>query len=126
MPLPAGHLVSLGFATVQLLRPDVAEVSIAHGIEFDGAMVDRLYDWLRQHTPPERRLLINKANDYSYSFEAQHKLVQQSDVEQIAVLVRHQQSRDAIEMLRELAPRPVKLQVFMERADALRWLGLEG
>jgi hypothetical protein len=66
---------NLDFARIVLLRDDIAEMIVNQNVEMDSAMIDAYHAFLVGHLRAPFSLLINKINTYSYTFEAQRKLV---------------------------------------------------
>jgi len=113
----------LGFGKIILLEDDLAEVIINQGIDLTEAMVDEYHDFLRSHLQAPFSLLINKINDYSYTFAAQEKLAAIPEIHAMAV-VSYKQATQRVTQLLTTIPREVEwnLQMFPERDLALAWL----
>lgn len=77
----------LSFATVNLLSDCIVEIIIADGVEVSMEMLDEFDDFLSQHLSAHFALLINKVNNYSYTFEAKMTMASHENLIAIAVIV---------------------------------------
>ncbi|NQZ12162.1 MAG: hypothetical protein HRT35_33845 [Algicola sp.] len=113
----------LGFALIYLLDDNLAEVIINEGVEMDITAVEQYHDWIDQHMNDPCFLLVNKINQYTYTFDAQRHLIQLDKVKAIAVVcyspIAEKASRFVVDM-----PRKIKWQfdTFDNRKAALQWL----
>lgn len=113
----------LSFGTVTLLRPDLAEVIVNEGVEMDMDMVDEYHVFLSEFVAEPCGILINKKNQYSYTFEAQLAISNLEKIEAMAVLAYSEAARVATETLMKLPTHQHwNLKIFSDRAAALRWL----
>lgn len=113
----------LSFGKIILLEDNLAEVIIDDGVEIDIKMVDEYHNFLLEHLSAPFTLLINKLNQYSYTFEAQKNIATIPEVKAMAVVAYDQQSEVAQLSLNEV-PRKVtwNLKIFPQRDIALNWL----
>jgi hypothetical protein len=117
---------NLDFARIVLLRDDIAEVIVNQNVEMDSAMIDAYHAFLVGHLRAPFSLLINKINTYSYTFEAQRKLVAIPEINAMAAVVYSQTSQLATEALaRQQRGRTWNLRIFYNREEALAWLEAE-
>lgn len=114
----------LGFATIELLDEETAELIVNDGIEMSARMVDTLHSWLLARTPESRKLLVNRINTYSYSSDARLKLTSFQRIAATAIVVPSASSRTAIASLKSIAPADLKriVSTFDNREEALEWL----
>lgn len=116
----------LSFGTVTLLRPDLAEVIVNEGIELDMDMVDEYHMFLSEFLKDPCGTLINKKNQYAYTFEAQLAISNLEKIKAIAVLVYSEAARVATQTLMHLPThKHWNLKIFSERDAGLHWLMLE-
>jgi len=116
----------LAFATINILREDIAEVIVDDGIEMDVNMVQQYHDFLLSHLKSPFALLINKIHAYSYDFHAQEKIGTLQEINAMAVVAYNRTTIITTEMLASY-PRERKwnLKIFENRDEALAWLLLE-
>ncbi len=81
--------------TINHLDNNIAEVIVDKGIELSIEMVEELDNYLDTHYSTQFALLVNKANRYSYSYEAQLCLASLDKQKAIAVLY-HELNEDPI------------------------------
>ncbi len=122
-PMSTFQTTRLTFGEMTLLEDDLVEVVVDDGIEMDVDMVREYHRTLTSIAKPPFRLLVNKRNRYSYTFEAQLGLVDIPNMGAIAVLSRR---LETIRTTRALATlprvRPWHLRIFQDRRVALMWL----
>jgi hypothetical protein len=63
------HRLSFGFFNV--LANNIVEVTTDEGVEISLEMVEESSEFLRQHLTGDFAMLINRINNYTYSYEAQ-------------------------------------------------------
>lgn len=116
----------LSFATIKILRDDIAEVIVNQGIEMNKAMVDEYHTFLLSHLTAPFSLLITKVNSYSYDAEAQENLATLKEINAMAVVSYSHTTQITTEDLATF-PRKVEwnLKIFSSRIDALAWLSLQ-
>ena len=113
----------LPFATINIIREDIAEVIVNDGVELDLKMVKQYHDFLLAHLRAPFALLINKIHSYSYDFPAQEKLDTLKEINAMAVVAYNRTTVITTEMLASY-PREKKwnLKIFRNRDQALAWL----
>ena len=113
----------LPFATINILREDIAEVIVNEGVEMNVDMVQQYHDFLLSHLTPPFALLINKIHSYSYDFRAQEKLATLEEIKAMAVVAYHRTTVITTYMLAAY-PRKIKwnLKIYRNRDEALAWL----
>jgi hypothetical protein len=113
----------LSFGQIELLRSDLAEVTVDEMVEMDLAMVEEYHEFLLKKLSAPFSLLINKKNSYTYTFDAQLKLATLVEIHAMAVVTNNsftaRTTNDLIQMPRE---NPWTIQIFSERPSALQWL----
>ncbi len=116
----------LDFATINIIRDDIAEVIINDGVEMNAEMVNQYHTFLLDHLKSPFSLLINKINSYTYDFEAQKNLATLKEINAMAVVVYNQVSKLSTDNLASF-PRSTQwnMHIFYNTDDALEWLFLE-
>lgn len=111
----------LSFATINIVREDIAEVIINEGIEMSLAMVNEYHEFLLSHLKSPFSLLINKQHSYTYEYEAQKVLATLDEIKALAVVVYTDLSEIGQTALSVTLDSKVttKLEVFSNRSEAL-------
>ncbi|GAA5216214.1 hypothetical protein ACFSJ3_09630 [Corallincola platygyrae] len=105
------------------LSEHLAEVIVDEGVEMTLADVEAYHACLLDNFSAPLKLLINKANQYTYTFEAQEKLADLPEISAMAVLVYSKASYAAMKVLQQQPKKnPWHLDVFTSRREALEWL----
>ena len=114
------ELHELSFGKVVILRKDIAEVIINEGVEMDRDMVEQFHDFLLEKLSSPFSLVINKINNYSYSFDAQKSLGALNELNAIAVVVYTRISEATTESVSSF-PREIKwnMKMFSNRDEAM-------
>lgn len=114
---------TLPFAQINILRDDIAEVIVNHGVEFDLELVRQYHEFLLSHLTAPFSLLINKINSYSYDFEAQQNIATLTEINVMAVVTYNEITHVTTETLASY-PRKIdwELSFFTDREAALAWL----
>jgi hypothetical protein len=108
---------------ISKIEDDIVELVFAEGVEIVPADIDAIHRWLDENLPVPYMIVINKVNQYSYSFEAQLKLGQPEAMKAIAIVSHSAIStatQDHIQGIHAL--NPLNLQVFSCVEEALPWL----
>ncbi|RCU50002.1 MULTISPECIES: hypothetical protein [Corallincola] len=109
--------------TIHQLAPDIAEVIVDDGVEMTLSDVQAYHDCLLANFSAPFRLLINKINQYTYTYEAQQGLADLPQIEAMAVLVYSKASMAAMRVLQQQQrENPWHAEVFTSRREALAWL----
>jgi len=113
----------LSFGEITILKPNLAEVIIDKDIEMDIEMVGEYHRFLLAHLEHPFNLLINKRNQYTYTFEAQQHIGTLSQINLMAVVAYNSITAMSTSCLIAI-PRatPWNIQLFKEREPALDWL----
>lgn len=116
----------LSFGNIILLREDIAEVVINHGVVMDMKIIEQYHEFLLSNLKAPFSLLINKLNAYTYSPDAQEKLATLKEINVMAVVSYNQITQTTTEMLVSV-PRQEdwNLKIFHNRSSALSWIESE-
>jgi len=117
----------LSFATINILRNDIAEFIINAGIEVNLTQVREADEFLISHLQAPFSLMFNKLNNYSYSFEAQMKMGDIKQLNAIAIVSYSATSDLSTDALKFAIPRDKEwnLKRFSDKPHALEWLKQE-
>lgn len=112
---------TLSFATINIVREDIAEVIINEGIEMSLAMVHEYHDFLLSHLKSPFSLLINKQHAYTYEYEAQKILASLDEIKALSVVVYTDLAEIGQSALSVTLDSKVtaKVEVFSNRPEAL-------
>lgn len=89
----------LSFATINVLSKSIVEVIINEGVEVSMEMLEECDDFFHQHLNSNFAMLVNKINNYSYSFEVKMTVASQEELSAIAVVVYNNEDRAFVEEL---------------------------
>ena len=114
---------NLGFAKMIILYDDLAELIVNNDVELNLDMVNTLHQELRSNLTSPFYLLVNKSNDYSYDFTAQHELGTLDELKAIAIVCYTEKSKKSTNFISAL-PRKKQwnVEIFNNREDSLKWL----
>ncbi|WP_026301190.1 hypothetical protein [Colwellia piezophila] len=120
----------LSFAVINSLSKDMLELIIDKNILVSIEMVEEFDDYIEQNFQHSIGILINKINDYKYSFEAKLVLGSSPLIQAVAILNHYTAGASDtknIEQLRELDKLNMKIFSGLEfdRAQAIDWLTTE-
>jgi len=76
----------LSFAYINILFGNIAEVVIDNSVTVSLEMVEELDKFLTNSFDSQYALLINKLNDYNFSFEAMFSVASHENIQAIAVI----------------------------------------
>jgi hypothetical protein len=114
---------NLSFAEIRNIEPQICEVIINDGVEIDAVMLEECHDFLRSNTQLTSALLINKKNDYTYSFAAQQNLLDLPHIKAMAFVVYKDSTRRVVELLSHVPKDyPWNMKIFTEYEEAIAWL----
>lgn len=116
----------LSFGTIYAITDDIAELIIDDGVEVTKDMVEEARKFLLVKFGFGCKLLINKRNRYSYTFDAQLAMAKIEFISSIAILVYDLASELSVKTM-ALMPglREKRFKVFHDRYLALNWLNTE-
>ncbi len=116
----------LPFGRIQLLQQDIAEVIINDEVEIDFTILSHLHAALLANIEGRFSLLINAANRFSYSFEAQQTLFSLKEINAVAVVAYNITTKYTSQSLVSFRRREkLNIKIFSDRITALSWLMLE-
>ena len=120
-------LYELPFAKIIILSDSIAEVIINENVEMTLAMVEHYHEFLLSHLVSPFSLLINKVNNYTYTFDAQVNLATLNEINAMAVVAYTRATKISTEYLKSSVPRKIdwNLKICFNREEALNWLQLE-
>ncbi|SEL20610.1 hypothetical protein SAMN05216262_10783 [Colwellia chukchiensis] len=119
------HRLSFGYFT--LLSENIVEVTIDEGVELSLEMIEECDAFFKAHIFGDFGMLINRVNDYSYSYEAQLTLGSYQGLKAIAFVYYSEQSKTLVDNIQQTR-RHDKLnsRIFsgleLEWQQALQWL----
>jgi hypothetical protein len=117
------HTYTLPFGDITILQENLAEVVIFDGIIMDEDMVNDYHNFLLLNLKPPFSLLINKKFAYCYTFEAQLKIVDLSQIDKMAVVAYSTLTEMATKSLINLnGNKNWNIKIFQDRDSALSWL----
>ena len=113
----------LSFATISIIKNNLAEVIIDEGVIMNEVMVDIYHDFLLTNLKAPFLLLVNKKNSYSYTFEAQKIIANLKEITHMAIVVTTKGAIMSTETLIRINERKDwNIRLFNEREAALFWL----
>ncbi len=120
-------LYELSFAKIIILSDSIAEVIINEDVEMTLEMVEQYHELLLSSLISPFSLLINKVNNYTYSFDAQVNLATLSEINAMAVVAYTSSTKISTEYLKSSVPRETdwNLKIYSDREEALNWLKME-
>ena len=121
---------TLSFANINILSDSVAEVIVNQGVEISLEMSEEYNDFLCEQFPNKFALLVNKVNQYDFSFEAKLSMASHENLKAIAVITYNNESKQSVEKLAAMRHLDGwNLKVFdglnLGREDGLAWLQSE-
>ncbi len=117
----------LSFGTLEVIAPQIFEVIVDEGVEMNLRMVGEYHAALNQlRAGRSYRLLVNKRNTYTYTFEAQQALLDLAGLEVCAVVAETAGgtlgTRSLLSVGGHGRPLAYEVRLFSARAPALEWL----
>ncbi len=117
------NTIELPFAKVVKLDVSSAEIIVDEGVELNSEMVSQFHQALVDNFTPPVCILVNKINQYTYTFRAQLALGDIPEVGAIGVVVYSQMSKRTTEAFSGLPRKlPLNLMIFDNRKRAIEWL----
>lgn len=121
---------NLSFAKINILSENIAEVVVDQGIEISLEMSEEYDDFLTEKFPEKFALLVNKVNDYDFSFEAKLSMASHENLIAIAVVTYDEQAKQSVEKVAAIRKRDGwNLKVFnglnLGWQEGLDWLKSE-
>lgn len=116
----------VSYGIIQVLQADITEVIVDNGVELTLEMHQEEGAFCRAHLSPHFGLLINRSNQYSYSFAAQQAIAGCRDAAAIAVVVYDDSGRRTVQLIRTfVGDNAPNIALFCGRDEALSWLQAE-
>lgn len=113
----------LSFCKLQIIDQNIVEVMLDEGVEISGQMVDEFFDAITGKMNEEISILLDKATNYSYKFDALIQLSELTKIQNIGVVTYGSVSRSsAIFMMERFNKSNKNVELFENREDALAWL----
>lgn len=115
--------LKLPFAQILLLKPNIAEIIVAEGVEVTSDMVFEYQELLINEIPGPIGLLINKRNNYTYTFGAQMELGLSKEIKATAILAEREPTVLVMRSIKGLPEHSQwNMDVFYDRGLAINWL----
>ena len=92
----------LSFADLNLLSEDIVEIVVDADIEFSLEMMDEYEQFLAFHFADEFGVLVNRVNQYSYSYEVQLSIASHERLTAIGVVNYSDESKESTEKIKKL------------------------
>jgi hypothetical protein len=90
---------NLSFAKVNIISENIAEVIVRQDIEISLEMSEEYDDFLTHNFPNNFALLVNKINQYDFSFEAKLSMASHENLKAIAVVTYTKEGKLSVEKL---------------------------
>ena len=110
----------LSFGEIRIFNSRLAEVAVDEGVEISLENVAEYHEFLINQFPEQAALLINKANSYTYTFEAQRHLFLPEVVTHYAIVIYNNTGRIATESVIAMQKKNinVNIQIFEDHSGA--------
>lgn len=120
----------LSFGYFTLLSGNIVEVVVDEGIEMDLEMIEECHHFVQTHITDDFGMLVNRVNNYTYSYEAKLSVASYEQMKAIAFVYYSQDTKDITENLQKLrAMDQWNCQIFsgleLGWQQALEWLQSE-
>lgn len=92
----------LSFAYFNILSDNILEVVVDDGIEMTLEMVEECHDFIHAHFTEKFGMLINRVNNYTYTYEAKLSIASYEKLEAIAFVYYSKDSKDITKQLSEI------------------------
>ena len=113
----------LSFCRLQIIDQNIVEIILDDGVEISGQMVDEFFAAIEGKMNSQISILLDKATQYSYTFDALIKLSESTKIRNIGVITYDALSRSsAIYMMERFNKSKKTVELFESREDALAWL----
>ncbi|BCD99880.1 hypothetical protein [Marinagarivorans cellulosilyticus] len=113
----------LSFCRLQIIDQNIVEIILDDGVEISGQMVDEFFAAIEGKMNSQISILLDKATQYSYTFDALIKLSESTKIRNIGVITYDALSRSsAIYMMERFNKSKKNVKLFESREDALAWL----
>jgi len=88
---------NLSFAKINILNENIAEVIVEQGVEISLEMSEEYNDFLTEKFPENFAILVNKINQYDFSFEAKLNMASHENLMAIAVVTYDDEGKQSVE-----------------------------
>ena len=113
----------LSFCRLQIIDQNIVEIVLDDGAEISGQMVDEFFAAIDGKMNSQISILLDKATQYSYTFDALIKLSESTKIRNIGVITYDALSRSsAIYMMERFNKSKKNVKLFESREAALAWL----
>ena len=92
----------LSFCSINMLDENIAEIIVNKSVEISIEMVEEYDEFLSTHFSSDFGLLINKINDYNYSFEAKLSIASNEHLKVMAVVNYSNESEELTQKIKNL------------------------
>ncbi|WP_206485173.1 hypothetical protein [Thalassotalea sp. G2M2-11] len=92
----------LSFAYYNILSDNIVEVVADEGVEVSLEMLEEGHDFINRHIDSDFGLLINRVNNYSYSYEAKLSVASYERLKAIGFVYYSEISKEMIENLSQI------------------------
>ncbi|MEW6990261.1 hypothetical protein AADZ91_06165 [Colwelliaceae bacterium 6441] len=92
----------LSFAYFNLLSDNIVEVVVDEGIEITMEMIEECHAFIHSHFKDDFGMLVNRVNNYTYSFEAKLSIASYEHLKAIAFVCYSNDSKSITEDLYKL------------------------
>jgi hypothetical protein len=115
------EILRLSFCGIRKIDDYTVEVISDYGVEVGAAEIKEYHAFF-DTLPHPVGLLVNRVNDYSYSFDAQAKVATHKNMAAVAILVLEPEKKPAAEFDVSVIEYKSPMQIFTNRSEALSWL----
>jgi len=113
--------VKLSFCEIRKLSDDIIEVIIDDGVEVGESEIREYHAFFDMLAHPVG-VLVNRANHYSFSFDAQSKVAMHKNMLAVAVLVLEPSMESMAAFDLSVMQYKFPVELFTSRSEALDWL----
>jgi len=113
--------IELSFCQISFLDDFIIEVITNPSIEVGYSEIEEYHQFFNQLSNPVG-VLVNRSNEYSYSFEAIRNIRENDKMAAVAILVLEQSKVASAEYYASLSTSTEPLKVFSQRNVAMDWL----
>ncbi|MFG0247801.1 MAG: hypothetical protein ACF8OB_02855 [Phycisphaeraceae bacterium JB051] len=114
----------LSFGAIRILSHEIMEVVVDEGLELTLEQVAEYHEFIIDRMPVGCGILVNKANSYTYNFEAQQNIFLKGHIKAFALLVHNTSAKLASEslILMQRGRIDSEIKIFEDFDTALQWL----
>ncbi|MCP4989066.1 MAG: hypothetical protein GY928_24310 [Colwellia sp.] len=93
---------NLSFAKINILSENIAEVIVNQGVEISLEMSEEYHDFLTEKFSGNFAVLVNKINQYDFSFEAKLNMASHENLKAIAVVIYNEEAKQSVDKIANL------------------------